>query len=139
MSDIINRINGPGGPGSVGRVTFPITTGRPSPSVTQPVTDTGKSFRELLEASLTQTSQLTFSKHAQARVEQRGVALSTQDLQRLERAVGSAEEKGITQSLVYMSGNAFIVNIPNRVVVTVVDGSDTEQNVFSNIDGAVIL
>lgn len=136
MSDIINRLNGPG---NLGRVNLPITTGRPMPSASPPVTETGKTFRQLLDASLVQTRKLTFSKHAQARVEQRGVELSATDLERLEQAVGKAEEKGVTDSLVYLNNTAFIVNIPSRVVVTVVDGNDAQHNVFTNINGAVIL
>ncbi len=136
MSDIINRLNGPG---NLGRANLPITTGRPMPSASPPVTETGKTFRQLLDASLVQTRKLTFSKHAQARVEQRGVELSATDLERLEQAVGKAEEKGVTDSLVYLNNTAFIVNIPSRVVVTVVDGNDAQHNVFTNINGAVIL
>ncbi len=136
MNDFTNRLNGPG---NLGRVNLPITTGRPMPGANPPVTQAGKTFRQLLDASLGQTQKLTFSKHAQARVEQRGVELSAADLERLEQAVGKAEEKGVTDSLMYLGGTAFIVNIPNRVVVTVVDGSDTQNNVFTNINGAVIL
>jgi len=132
MSDIVNRLN------------YPITTGRPAlPQIPQnkpaTATEPGKSFKELLDASLHGTQQLTFSKHAQARVTERGVNLSTADMARLEQAVGKAREKGVTSSLVYLNNTAFIVNIPNKVVVTVVDGGDTEQTVFTNIDGAVII
>lgn len=139
MSDLVNKISGPGGAYGVGRVNMPITTGRPLTIGAPTVTDTGQSFRELLEASLGQTEELTFSKHAMSRVEQRGVALTTTDLDRLSQAVSKAEEKGITQSLLLMNDTAFIVNIPNRVVVTVVDSADTEHNVFTNINGAVIV
>ena len=34
---------------------------------------------------------------------------------------------------------AFIVNIPNRTVVTAMDQAETEENIFTNIDGAVIM
>ncbi len=33
---------------------------------------------------------------------------------------------------------AFIVNIPNKTVVTAMNRSETEDNVFTNINGAVI-
>jgi len=136
MSDITSRLNHPG---NLGRVNLPITTGRPAPSASPPITETGKTFRQLFDASLSQTRKLTFSKHAQARVEQRGVELSAADLEKLEQAVGKAAEKGVTDSLVYMNNTVFIVNVPSRVVVTVVDSSDTQHNVFTNINGAVIL
>ena len=34
---------------------------------------------------------------------------------------------------------AFIVNIPNRTVVTALDQTETNSNIFTNIDGAVII
>ncbi len=146
MSDSIGKIPPIGGPAqgspvsAASRVTRPIITGRPSlPHM--PEAQPGKSFQELLETSLAQRStlSLTFSRHAQQRVEQRGVALSSDDMSRLSQAVEQAGQKGITDSLVFMNDTAFIVNIPNRVVVTVVDSGDTEHNVFTNINGAVIV
>jgi len=134
MSDLNNRLN------------IPITTGRPGSQLPQvtikgPQTDpkTGKTFREILEGTISKPQGLTFSRHAMARVEQRNINLSPADMQRLEEAVQKSAEKGIKDSLVYLNDTAFIVNIPNRVVVTVVDGSDAIENVFTNIDGAVIL
>ncbi len=34
---------------------------------------------------------------------------------------------------------AFIVNIPNNTVVTAMQQNETDENVFTNIDGAVII
>ena len=53
--------------------------------------------------------------------------------------VKKADEKGIQESLVMMDSLAFIVNIPNKTVVTAMDQRETEENVFTNIDGAVII
>jgi len=133
MSDLINR----GLP--------PITTGRPTPpkppGIQGPATES-TSFRELLRQSIPQqpqTRELTFSKHAQARVAQRGVEVSPEDMLRLEGAISLAQEKGIKDSLVFLDGRAFVVNIPSKVIVTVVDNESSRENVFTNIDGAVIL
>lgn len=142
MSELINKINGPPGTASIGRVNYPVTTGRPAVPKGPVTTGGGASFREMLETSLRpqeSSQEVTFSKHAMARVAQRGVEITSADLTRLGEAMGKAEEKGITDSLVLMNDRAFIVNVPNRVVVTVVDGGDTQQNIFTNIDGAVIL
>lgn len=124
---------------------LPIITGRPNIPPKAPVIKgqaaQGKSFHDLLTQSMapTRTQELTFSKHAQVRALQRGVEISPDDMQRLEMAVDLAGEKGITDSLVYLDGTAFIVNIPSKVVVTLVDSEDAAQNVFTNINGAVIL
>jgi flagellar operon protein len=34
---------------------------------------------------------------------------------------------------------AFIVNVPNKTVVTAMNSRETEENVFTNINGAVIM
>ena len=50
-----------------------------------------------------------------------------------------AAQKGIQESLVVVDELAFIVNIPNKTVITAMDRSDTADNVFTNIDGAVFM
>jgi flagellar operon protein len=50
-----------------------------------------------------------------------------------------ASKKGIQDSLILVDSLAFIVNVPNRTVVTAMDQTETtDNNVFTNIDGAVI-
>ena len=99
-----------------------------------------QSFGEMLQQKISGTStELTFSKHAKTRTEQRNIDLTANDIERLNAAVGKAENKGLTDTLVVMNNTAFIVNVPNRVVITVMDGSESEENVFTNIDGAVII
>ena len=34
---------------------------------------------------------------------------------------------------------AFIVNVPNKTVVTAMDQGESSDNIFTNIDGAVIM
>ena len=58
---------------------------------------------------------------------------------RLEDGVNKALEKGINDSLVLVDSLAFIVNVPNKTVVTAMDQTETDSNVFTNIDGAVIM
>ncbi len=82
------------------------------------------------------TSELKFSKHANMRLEQRDIALSADQSQRLEAGVAKASEKGIKESLVIVDSLAFIVNVPNQTVVTAMDQTESDENVFTNIDGA---
>ena len=58
---------------------------------------------------------------------------------RLSDGTQKAGAKGIKESLVIVDQLAFIVNIPNRTVVTAMDQAETEENIFTNIDGAVIM
>lgn len=97
----------------------------------------GLSFEEVLKQK--QQTGLRFSKHASARLDQRNINLSEDQSQRLEKGVSAAEDKGVNESLVLVDNLAFIVNIPNRTVVTAMDQAETNSNVFTNIDGAVIM
>lgn len=103
----------------------------------------GPSFKSVFQKEL---GQLHFSKHAQERLDARNIHLNESDLSQLQRAVAKAEEKGAQESLVLLpaqrhSGGmdvAFIVNVKNRMVVTAIDGERLRENVFTNIDSAVI-
>ncbi len=103
----------------------------------------GLSFNDLLSQALDleieSTSELKFSKHATQRLDQRGIEMSAEQSERLETGVQMASEKGIKESLVIVDSLAFIVNIPNQTVVTAMDQEETTENIFTNIDGAVII
>jgi len=86
-----------------------------------------------------QEKTLKFSKHATGRLEERNIELSKAQLQRLNEGTARAGAKGINESLVIVDSLAFIVNVPNSTVITAMDQSETEENIFTNIDGAVII
>ncbi len=81
---------------------------------------------------------LNFSRHAQKRLDQRQLQLTTHDLERLDRAVQKLSNKGAKLSLVLLEKLAMLVSITNRQVITVVGQEQLQQNVFTNIDSAVI-
>ena len=83
-------------------------------------------------------SDIKFSKHAANRLSERNIELTDNIKARLNAGMQAAEEKGINESLVMVDQLAFIVNIKNQTVITALDQSSSEQNVFTNIDGAVI-
>ena len=82
---------------------------------------------------------LKFSKHASVRLEQRGISLTSSQMKRLEDGTSKASQKGIKDSLVIVDELAFIVNVPNQTVVTALNSTETNENVFTNIDGAVFM
>ena len=112
-------------------------------SVNKPVTQSEISFQDLLRQKQNQAvmdaSELKFSKHAAARLSERDITLTDSQNVRLENGVKQASEKGINESLVLVDSLAFIVNVPNKTVVTAMDQTETNSNVFTNIDGAVIM
>ena len=82
---------------------------------------------------------MNFSKHATVRLADRGIELTDAQLERLNDGAQKAGQKGIRDSLVIVDNLAFIVNVPNKTVVTAMDSRETEENVFTNINGAVIM
>ena len=83
-------------------------------------------------------ARLSFSKHAAQRLEERELELSDQDFSRLESAVQQLNNKGGKLSLVLLEQLALLVSVTNRRVITVVGQEQLQQNVFTNIDSAVI-
>ena len=100
------------------------------------------SFGQILEdksRTFTQGSVLKFSKHAASRLNTRNIELSAEQVTRLQDGCQKANAKGIKDSLVIVDKLAFIVNVPSSTVVTAMDQNETSDNIFTNIDGAVIV
>ncbi|HYM55308.1 MAG TPA: TIGR02530 family flagellar biosynthesis protein [Solirubrobacteraceae bacterium] len=102
----------------------------------------GQSFAEALSQAGGQAQigqqPLQFSRHALARVQRRGIELDSATLGRLAAGVGRAASKGSRDSLVLVDGTAFVVSVSNRTVITAVGSEHMKDNVFTNIDSAVI-
>jgi flagellar operon protein len=99
----------------------------------------GLSFGQILSQKNLEENGLKFSKHASFRLADRGIQISADQMNRLEGGARKAAEKGIKDSLVLVDDMAFIVNIPNQTVVTAMDSTETIENVFTHINGAVIM
>jgi flagellar operon protein len=85
-----------------------------------------------------QQGALALSKHATQRVERRQIDLSTQTRERLERGAALAAAKGARESLVLVDGTAFVVSVRNSTVITALAPAQAREQVFTNIDSAVI-
>lgn len=100
------------------------------------------SFQEVLNQTALQaekTSEVKFSKHATNRLAERNIELTDNQMERLQEGTLKAGSKGINESLVIVDQLAFIVNVPNNTVVTAMQQTETDNSVFTNIDGAVIM
>lgn len=93
-----------------------------------------ESFQEVLGRSV-----LKFSHHAEVRMKQRGITFQPETLTKIGNAIDDAAAKGAKDSLVLYRDIAMIVNVPTRTVVTALDGKSLQDNVFTNIDSAVIV
>jgi flagellar operon protein len=116
------------------RVNGPAGASRPA-SGARPAT-TSQRFDRLLRSALEGGSGVKLSAHAQQRLDARGISLDDTQLARLGEAVGRAEAKAGTRSLVLLDDLAFIVSVPTRTVITAMD--EPREGVFTNIDSAVI-
>ncbi len=104
--------------------------------------DQGKkaNFEEILrkqESSL--TNGIKFSQHAQNRLRERNITMSSNDYVRLRNAMHAISEKGGRESLILMDNQAFLVSAENQTVITAINGSSLRENVFTNIDSAIII
>ena len=94
----------------------------------------GDSFESIFQKEL---EKVKFSSHALKRLEERQIELSDDEMFKINNAVERAELKGSKDSLVMMNSTAFIVNIPNKTVITAMSIADSKENVFTNIDSVV--
>jgi flagellar operon protein len=112
------------------------STGGKASAVTGAAKETGPAFSSILSSKI--QSELRFSAHASNRLKSRNIDLTPEIMGKLEKAVTGAANKGARDSLILMKDLAFIVNVPNRTVITAMDGDSIKENVFTNIDSAVI-
>jgi len=115
----LGRVNGVGlGP------AIPASTNKPVQ---------GPSFTETLE----NVQGVKFSNHAQKRLQSRDIYLDSENVNRLSNAIDKAEKRGGKSSLVMVDDLAFIVNVPERTVVTALDKNQRGEGVFTQIDSVV--
>jgi flagellar operon protein len=98
------------------------------------IKSSGDSFESIFRKEL---EKVKFSSHALKRLEERNIELSDSEMSKINTAVERAELKGSKDSLVMMNQTAFIVNIPNKTVITAMPIAESSENVFTNIDSVV--
>lgn len=126
------------------RLSIPVSTGSagavpsPAPAAAQQEAAGGAmSFLQVFEQLQSQSSTLTFSKHAAQRLEQREIELSPSRLERLSEGVRIARQKGLNEPLIIVDDSAFVVNAGAGKVITGLQG--LSGRVITNIDGTVIV
>lgn len=125
----------------------PLGAGRTLPAARPAAT--GPSFGEVLQgrlgvpteplAAVAARAGIKFSGHAQTRLASRQITLTEGDVARLGQAMTRAAAKGSKDSLVLMDKTAFVVSVANRTVITAVAQDALKENIFTNIDSAMIL
>lgn len=85
------------------------------------------------------TDKLKLSGHAATRLQSRNIELGADEWKRVMQGVEKAASKGAKESLVVVDDVALVVSVKNRTVITAVDKANLKENVFTNIDSAVIV
>lgn len=83
--------------------------------------------------------RLKVSGHAQTRFKSRQIELNGEAWNRVLEGVERAAQKGAKESLVMVDDIALVVSVRNRTVITAVERERLKENVFTNIDSAVIV
>ncbi|MGE5632248.1 MAG: TIGR02530 family flagellar biosynthesis protein [Caulobacteraceae bacterium] len=97
------------------------------------------SFNAVFQEELLKQTEVKFSKHAMERLQSRNISLSKEDINKINSAVNKAAEKGVKETLILMGNAAFIANVKNKTIITAATDENLKNNVFTNIDGAVII
>ena len=81
----------------------------------------------------------TISSHAWQRIEQRGISMTDAEQHRLGEAMKTLAAKGARDALLMRADAAFVVNVPNRTVITAIDRHEMQQRIFTQIDSAMLV
>ena len=110
-----------------------------SPSQKVGASGSAGSFAVILEDQQQDNTNVKLSIHAQERLKQQNINISSQDMGKISDAADRAEKKGSRESLMLLRDLALVVNINNRTVITAVDKTRQKERIFTNIDSTVIL
>ncbi|WP_335870720.1 TIGR02530 family flagellar biosynthesis protein [Bacillus sp. 2205SS5-2] len=96
-------------------------------------------FSDHLQAAIQPKTSLTLSKHANQRLERRDIQISSSEWKDIEDKVALAKSKGVNESLVILQNAALVVSAKNETVITAMSRQEATAQIFTNIDGAIVL
>ncbi|MBS4536048.1 flagellar protein [Clostridium sp. D2Q-14] len=91
------------------------------------------------EKILNDVEKLKFSNHAVKRIDERKISIDNDDVLKINDAIDKAKEKGVEQALILMDNKAFIASVKNNTIITSINSEQLKNNIFTNIDGTVII
>lgn len=83
--------------------------------------------------------ELKISKHASERLNERNISITDLEWKQISEKVFEAKNKGVKQPLVLLDQAALIVSAKNATVITALDRNEAKQQLFTNIDGTILL
>ena len=82
---------------------------------------------------------LKISKHASERMQLRDISISDQEWNVITEKVSEAKQKGVKQPLVILDQATLIVSATNHTVITALDRQEAKEQLFTNIDGTIVI
>lgn len=79
------------------------------------------------------------SAHAQQRIRQRSIVMGEAEQRSIAEAFRLLNAKGARDALLLRSDAAFVVNVPNRTIVTAMGQGELNDRVFTGIDSAMLV
>lgn len=96
-------------------------------------------FDEVLKKEINKEDTFVLSNHAHERLGERNIVLNQQDMKKVNEGINMGEKKGCKEIVILYKDIALVTNIKNRTVITAMAKDESKGNVFTNIDGMVIL
>ena len=82
---------------------------------------------------------LKISKHASERMQLRNISISEHEWDVITEKISEAKQKGVKQPLVILDQATLIVSATNNTVITALDRYEAKEQLFTNIDGTIVL
>ncbi|MFV8827156.1 TIGR02530 family flagellar biosynthesis protein [Alkalihalobacterium sp. APHAB7] len=96
-------------------------------------------FHDILQTEINSTKGIKLSKHAEKRMQDRGISINQDQWTAIENKLKEAKSKGISDSLVVLNHAALVVNAKNNTVITALDRTEASTQIFTNINGTILI
>ncbi|MFF2287121.1 TIGR02530 family flagellar biosynthesis protein [Peribacillus butanolivorans] len=96
-------------------------------------------FQQHFQEAISTNEKLTISKHAQMRMDQRKIVIEQQTWDKIADKANEAKKMGVTESLIIIDNAALVISTKNNKVITVVDREEASSQIFTNINGTILL
>jgi flagellar operon protein len=120
----------------------PLTQLKPRPSAKPVPSGQASSFKQQLAAETkiqTDAAQLKISKHAMKRLDERNIHIDQSLWLEISERVKEAQTLGVQDSLVVTNDAALVVSAKNNTVITAMNKEEARAQIFTNINGTIIM
>ncbi|MGE7601788.1 TIGR02530 family flagellar biosynthesis protein [Peribacillus sp. NPDC097675] len=124
------------------KLGFQVNSAQATPLMKSPLRQrqaTQQGFQQHFQTAVTTVEKMTISKHAQMRIDQRKIEINPQMWSRIADKANEAKKMGVTESLIITDNAALVVSTKNNKVITVMDRDEATSQIFTNINGTILL